>query len=120
MYRMDSEALRHSPFVTVLDLAIYIIRHAFSCCETFIKSRPGFRHLPIGNSAIKCFRSKGASRNMLIALSDAQGSVLISEYLRKINPIGSRLAAGLPPLESCNESGRPANINQYSLAERTP
>jgi hypothetical protein len=120
MYRMDSEALKHSPFVTILDLAIYTIRHAISCRAPFRKSRPGFRHLPIGNGAINCFRGKDASRDMLIAPSDAQASVLISEYLRKINPIGSRLATGLPPLQSRNESGRPANINQHSHAERTP
>jgi hypothetical protein len=120
MYRMDSEALKLSPFVTASGLAIYIIRHAISCRDTYGKSRPGSRHLPIGNGAINCFRGKGLSRDVLIAPSDAQASVLISAYLRKINPIGSRLATGLPPLQSRNESGRPANINPHSLAERTP
>jgi hypothetical protein len=120
MYRMDSEALKLSPFVTALGLAIYIIRHAISCRDTHGKSLLGFLHLPIGNGAINCFRGKGASRDMLLAPSDAQASVLINADLRKINPNGSLLATGLPPLQSRSESGRPANINPHSLAERTP
>ena len=137
MCRMDSPALKLSPFATVLDWAIYIFRHAMSDGDSFRKSL-SFHHSPIGKGAVDFFRGKDTSRNALIALGDcvvmrvkrAQAGVLIAQYLRKISLIESSFASiklmpqpydRLPFLrQSSNEPERPANDHQHSLADKAP
>ena len=138
MCRMDSPALKLSSSAAVLDLAIYIFRHAMSDGDSFRKSCLSFRQSPIGKGAVDFFRGKDNSRNALIALGGcvvmrvkrAQAGVLIAQYPRKTSLIESSFASiklmprpyDRPPFlrQSGNEPERPANNHQHSLADKAP